>query len=76
MVAELTPLRGRPAKGSVIREEMRHRRHEEANFVRRARYLGLKAIYGGMYQPEVAVAAGEALVHLAERRIRQIEGPQ
>ena len=54
------------------RLDRRVRHLEEADFARHARYLGLRAIYGGMYEPPVAVAAGETLVHLAERRLRQL----
>lgn len=60
-----------PRRYSTRLDRKVHHR-EEADFVRRARYLGLQCIYGGMYQPEVAVDAGQALVHLAERRLRQI----
>lgn len=76
----IVPLRGstrpvgRPVTIETLREEARIQRVEESDFIRRARYLGLRAIYGGEYDPPMAAEAGRALVHLAERRLAQLGG--
>lgn len=68
MVAEITRL----PRTSRMARQVDH--HENVLFVKRARFLGLKAIYGGQYEPPTAVAAGQELVSLADRRLRQLNG--
>ena len=47
---------------------------EERRAWKAARYLGLKAQFGGQYDPNVAVVAGQEIVALADRRLRQTGG--
>lgn len=54
------------------RLEREARYAEERAGWRRAKRLGLQVIYGGQYDPPVAVTAGQQLIGLAERRLRQL----
>jgi len=62
----------RPYRTALDRKVIRI---EDAEFARRVRTLGLHVIYGGQYDPPLAVAAGQQIVGLADRRLRQLEGP-
>lgn len=63
-----------PARTPARSLERQVQRDENVLFVKRARFLGLKAVYGGQYEPTVAEAAGRELVYLADRRLAQING--
>ena len=66
MVAELRHYRSKTERKVIDLEE---RRAWKA-----ARYLGQKARFGGEFDPMVAYAAGNQIVALAERRLRQLDG--
>ena len=66
MVADILPYRSKTERKVIDLEE---RRAWKA-----ARYLGQKAEFGGKFDPMVAHAAGQQIVALAERRLRQLNG--
>lgn len=66
MTADILTYRSKTARRVIDLEE---RRAWKA-----ARYLGSKARFGGEYDPMVAYHAGNEIVALAERRLRQLDG--
>lgn len=76
MVAQLTPPRGRPAKGSAIRLGIRMERDGERDAWRDARRAARVIHYATVAErPDIVLHSAGQIVSLADRRLRQLGEP-